>query len=73
MALRPLSLSQPSSDIFRMCADSAVCCHGCVAGNCEARSGDCTLTAKYRALLTARRLAKLERCGTLAKGLLSSA
>ena len=59
VALRPLSFSQPSSDIFRMCGDASVCCM---------HSGDCWPTAKYRAKQAAQRLATLERCGLLEKG-----
>ena len=59
VALKPLCFSQPSSDIFRMCGDANVCC---------LHSGDCTLTAKYRARQAAERLAALERCGLLEAG-----
>jgi len=57
VALRPLALAQPSSDIFRMCADASVCC---------LHSGDCAPVAKLRALAAARRLRALELCGRLA-------
>lgn len=56
VALKPLCLSQPSSDIFRMCGETSACC---------LHSGDCTPFAKYRVRLAAERLRRVERCGRL--------
>lgn len=53
LALKPLSYSQPSSDIYRMCGEAVVCCF---------HSGDCSFAAQYRTKQAATRLAALERC-----------
>jgi hypothetical protein len=56
VALKPLCLSQPSSDIFRMCSETSACC---------LHSGDCTPFTKYRVRLAAERLKRLEKCGKI--------
>ena len=47
VALRPLALMQPSSDIMKMCADFAACCN---------HDGTCGFAAAHRATLAAERL-----------------
>jgi len=59
VALKPLCLSQPSSDIFRMCGETSACC---------LHSGDCTPFTKYRVRLAAERLRRVERCGKMVGG-----
>ena len=53
VALRPLALMQPSSDIMRMCGESSACCH---------HDGSCGFFATHRARLAAKRLAQIEAC-----------
>ena len=53
VALRPLALMQPSSDIMRMCGESSACCH---------HDGSCGFFALHRTRLAAQRLAQIEAC-----------
>jgi len=53
VALRPLALMQPSSDIMKMCGESSACCH---------HDGSCGFFALHRTRLAAQRLARIEEC-----------
>ena len=53
VALRPLSLMQPSSDLMKMCGEGSACCN---------HDGSCGFAALHRTRLAAERLARIEEC-----------
>lgn len=57
LALRPLVFSPRSSDDFRMCTDTMVCCD---------ETGRCGMDAHQRAATAARRVAAMQACGSWA-------
>jgi hypothetical protein len=59
LALRPLTFSPRSSDDYRMCGDTSVCCDAIVG----AERGVCHLDAHFRVAATARRIAAQQSCG----------
>lgn len=57
VAIKPVSLAQPSSDIMKMCGEASACCH---------HDGTCSGWAHTRVRRAARRLAAREQaCGGL--------